>query len=89
MVGSGHSGRGQRDAHVPPAHSPLLCPRWTMALEGFWAITASRPPLVQMVDTSFPTEMSRYCRNPDSLWGGGREYSSGGVEKSAPTRARL
>lgn len=73
---------GARDADTGPPDSPLLCPRWMMALEGFWAITVSRPPLVQVVATSFPTEMSRYCRNPVSLCRS--EKRSWGVEENAP-----
>lgn len=42
-----------------------------MAVAGFCAMTAKRPPRVQSAATSFPTEMSRYWRKPLSFWGQG------------------
>lgn len=41
---------------------PLWWPKWMTALWGFWHIASSRPVLVQIAATSFPTETSRYCR---------------------------
>lgn len=67
---------------------PLGWPRWMMALWGFWHITSSRPVLVQMAATSFPTDTSRYCRKLVALWGqeeeqeGLSELFTGGEFKS-------
>lgn len=47
---------------------PLWWPKWMMALWGFWHITSSRPVLVQIAATSFPTETSRNCRKLVALW---------------------
>lgn len=41
---------------------PLGWPRWIMAFWGFWHITSSRPVLVLMATTSFPTDTSKYCK---------------------------
>lgn len=55
---------------------PLWWPRWMMALWGFWHITSSRPVLVQMAATSFPTDTSRYCRKLVALWRREREQEA-------------